>query len=179
MSQNRRVQMTKQMIKEAFIDLMENSPINKITVKEICRNADVNRSTFYAHYSDPYELFREIQEDIISLTPQVSLYNKEPIYSDLEEFFKFIDKNKRIYKILFENTTGAYFRNRILNKIFNREGESLSWISDEMNLSQNMDFKMLMYAFGGINMIERWISGEIYETPEDLAKYMAEFIKKV
>lgn len=179
MSQNRRVQMTKHFIKEAFIDLMENAPINKITVKEICQRADVNRSTFYAHYGDQYELFYEIQEDIINITPQVSLYNKEPISSNLESFFKFIEKNKRIYKILFANSTGTKFRNRVINKIFNRDGESLEWISAEMNLSEKMDFKMLIYAFGGMGMIEKWIFGEIDESAENLAKYMAEFIKKV
>lgn len=179
MSRNRRVQMTKHMIKEAFTDLMENAPINKITVKEICLRADVNRSTFYAHYSDQYELFDEIQEDIISITPKISLYNMEPIYSDLEALFIFIHKNKRIYKILFKNTTGAYFRNRIINKIFDKDSENLDWISNDMNLSRKMDFKMLMVAFGGMGMVEKWVFGEIDESPEDLAKYMSEFIKKV
>ncbi len=179
MSENRRVQMTKHMIKEAFIDLIENAPINKITVKEICQKADVNRSTFYAHYSDQYELFGEIQDDIIDITPQISLYNKEPIAEDLDNFFKFIEKNRRIYKILFENSTGVSFRNCIINKIFNKDGESLDWISAEMNLSRKMDFKMLIYAFGGMGMIEKWISNEINETAEDLAKYMSEFIKRV
>ena len=56
--------MTKRLIKEAFIKLMEKTKLNKITVKQICENADINRSTFYAHYSDQYKLFDEIEEDI-------------------------------------------------------------------------------------------------------------------
>ena len=46
---NRRVKITKKMIKDAMLELLENRPINKITVTDICKYADVNRSTFYAY----------------------------------------------------------------------------------------------------------------------------------
>ena len=178
MAENRRVKMTKHLIKDAFTELIEKCPLNKITVKEICTRADVNRSTFYAHYRDQYELFEEIQEDIISITPGISLYEKKPIFKALTEFFKYIDKNKKIYKILFENSTGVYFRNRILNKVFNRDDKDIEWIDGEMNLADRMHFKMLMCAFGGMTMIEKWIFGEFEASPQDLATYMTQFIEK-
>ena len=175
---NRRVKMTKRLIKEAFINLMEKCPLNKITVKQICENADVNRSTFYAHYSDQYELFEEIQEDIISITPKISLYEKHNIFKNLTAFFEFIDKNKKIYKIIFENSTGVYFRNRVLNKIFNRDDKDINWVKNEMSLGDCMHFKMLMCAFGGMTMVEKWIFGEFSASSEELATYMAHFIEK-
>jgi len=46
MPDNRRVKMTKRLMKEALIDLMDQKPLEKITVTEICKIADVNRSTF-------------------------------------------------------------------------------------------------------------------------------------
>ncbi len=175
---SRRVKMTKKLIKDAFSALMENNSINKITVKEICENADVNRSTFYAHYSDQYALFEEIQDDIINITPSISLYEKKPIFKVLTDFLKFIDENKKLYRILFKNSAGTDFRNRILNKIFNRDGNSIDWIDGEMNLADSMHFKMLMCGFGGMTMIENWIFGRFEASPEDLAAYMAEFIQK-
>ena len=178
METNRRVKMTKRLIKEAFISLIEKSPLNKITVKQICENADVNRSTFYAHYSDQYELFDEIQEDIINITPKVSLYEKGPILKNLTSFFEFINDNKRIYKVIFENTAGMYFRNRGLNKLFNRDDKSINWVKNEVELKNTMHFKMLMCAFGGITMVEKWIFGEFEASPEELAVYMARFIEK-
>lgn len=175
---SRRVKMTKKLIKDALCELMEALPINKITVKQICSLADVNRSTFYAHYSDQYELFEEIQEDIISITPKVSLYEKGPIHKNLRELFEFIADNKKIYKILFENSTGLYFRNRVLNKLFNRDDKDIKWIKNEMELGTPMHFKMLMCAFGGITMVEKWIFGEFDATPKELAEYMAMYIEK-
>lgn len=178
MPENRRVKMTKQLIKDAFIDLMEKLPINKITIKQICANADVNRSTFYAHYCDQYELFREIQGDIISITPGINIYKKEPIMKNLTDFFEYINKNRKIYRILFENSTGTYFRNSILNKVFNREGDDISWVGNEMQLSNRMHFKMLMCALGGITMVEKWIFGQIKAEPAELAAYLTHFIEK-
>lgn len=56
--EDRRVRYTKQAIRDGFLRLLAEKPIEKISVTEICREADINRGTFYAHYSDPYELKR-------------------------------------------------------------------------------------------------------------------------
>ncbi|MBR3933344.1 MAG: TetR/AcrR family transcriptional regulator C-terminal domain-containing protein [Clostridia bacterium] len=175
---SRRVKMTKKLIKDAFANLMEKKPINKITVKEICESADVNRSTFYAHYTDQYALFEEIQDDIINITPCINLYEKKPLEGILSKLIEFVGKNKKIYKILFENSTGVIFRNGIINRLFNRSGKDINWIDNEMNLGDKMHFKMLMCAFGGIGLIEKWVLGEFEAKPEDLSRQLALYIEK-
>ncbi len=60
----RRVRMTKLLLKNALIDIMKTKSIHLISIKEICEEADVNRSTFYRHYNTQYELYDEIIDDI-------------------------------------------------------------------------------------------------------------------
>ena len=60
----RRVRMTKLLLKNALIDIMKIKSIHLISIKEICEEADVNRSTFYRHYNTQYELYDEIIDDI-------------------------------------------------------------------------------------------------------------------
>lgn len=60
----RRVRMTKMLLKNALIDIMKNKSIHMVSIKEICEEADVNRSTFYRHYNTQYDLYDEIIEDI-------------------------------------------------------------------------------------------------------------------
>lgn len=60
----RRVRMTKLLLKNALIDIMKTKSIHLISIKEICEEADVNRSTFYRHYNTQYDLYNEIIEDI-------------------------------------------------------------------------------------------------------------------
>lgn len=57
---DRRTKYTLKTIKETFLDLLQENNINKITVKEICDNADINRATFYRYYTDIYDLLKKI-----------------------------------------------------------------------------------------------------------------------
>ena len=47
---DRRIRYTKKIIKETFLNLLEEKELNKITVSEICRISDINRETFYRYY---------------------------------------------------------------------------------------------------------------------------------
>lgn len=63
---NRSVRFTKRRIKTAFFELIHDKNIQKITITEIIRKADISRGTFYFHYTDIYDLIRKIEEDIIT-----------------------------------------------------------------------------------------------------------------
>ena len=62
---DRRVKYTKQAIRDGFLKLLSQKPIEKISVTEICREADINRGTFYSHYKDPYDLRDSLVEELI------------------------------------------------------------------------------------------------------------------
>ena len=54
MATDRRTKYTKSVIRQALFDLLKEKPLNKITVTDICKMADINRSTFYSYYEDVY-----------------------------------------------------------------------------------------------------------------------------
>lgn len=56
MKQDRRVKYTKAALMESLLSLLREKPLEKITVKELCERADVNRSTFYVYYGSPQDL---------------------------------------------------------------------------------------------------------------------------
>lgn len=62
--ENQRIRMTRQLFQVALIQLLQEKPIGNITVKELCTNAGLNRSTFYAHYYDVYDLLEEIEDEL-------------------------------------------------------------------------------------------------------------------
>ncbi len=56
----------KQMIlKQSFLKLLKEKPVNKITVKELCELSQINRATFYTHYSDCFALLESIENELI------------------------------------------------------------------------------------------------------------------
>ena len=60
-----RVRYTQRVLKEALLRLLRDKPVNKITVKEVCQLADLNRATFYAHYSDCFDLLDCIEKELV------------------------------------------------------------------------------------------------------------------
>ena len=176
-TESRRVRMTKKMLRDALVGLLDNYPVSKITVKDLCAAADVNRSTFYAYYTDLFDLMDELEDDIIRVTPSINLYVKGPYDGVLTEFFEFIDENCRIMRVLFKNSVGNRFRSRILNKVFGRSGADSDWIGD-MKINDSMHCLMLMSAFGGITIVEKWVFGEINSTPVELAAALSEFMDR-
>ncbi|HJC89307.1 MAG TPA: TetR/AcrR family transcriptional regulator, partial [Candidatus Eisenbergiella intestinigallinarum] len=60
-----RIQKTEQAIRNAFIELRTKKPLEKITVKELCELALINKSTFYAHYEDMYALSEAMEQETV------------------------------------------------------------------------------------------------------------------
>lgn len=65
MAQDARVRYTRRVIQETFVELLREMPLNKVTVKEICRRGELNRVTFYLHYADPYDLMEKIEKGLL------------------------------------------------------------------------------------------------------------------
>ena len=60
-----RVRYTKRVLKESFLKLLKEKSVNKITVKEVCELAELNRATFYLHYSDCFALLESIEQELL------------------------------------------------------------------------------------------------------------------
>ena len=61
-----RIEKTRQSIVNAFIALRSGKPLEKITVKELCEKAQINKSTFYFHYADIYDLSDSLETEIVT-----------------------------------------------------------------------------------------------------------------
>ncbi len=80
-----RIEKTKRSIYNAFIELRARKPLEKLTVKELCEKAQINKSTFYVYYHDVYDLSDKIENEIISEVVK-NLDNTEDILTDPADF---------------------------------------------------------------------------------------------
>ena len=67
--ENRRVQMTKRLMKDALMELLEQHELVDISVTAICEAADVHRSTFYKYYKNQADLLRDMEQDYLDRIP--------------------------------------------------------------------------------------------------------------
>lgn len=64
-----RVRYTKMVIRQSFLSLLKEQPVDKVTVSDICRLAEINRATFYRHYENQYSILHELELDLLDQTP--------------------------------------------------------------------------------------------------------------
>ncbi len=85
-----RIQRTKASIKSAFLELRAAKPVEKITVTELTKLANINKATFYLHYSDIYALSDEIEDSLI-----------DEVLNDLHVKGNFFDNPKQYANAIF------------------------------------------------------------------------------
>ena len=125
MADNRRVRMTKKLIKDAYLELLETNPSEKISVTDICRKADVNRSTFYMYYEDPITLRQDIENDLMEQIPVLSkmpseITSDEQFVAILESFFTYIKDNDRMFRILITQSDNRVFNSRLIDAVLRK-----------------------------------------------------------
>ena len=60
-----RVRYTKAVLQQALLKILQTKHIDRVTIKELCEEAKVNRGTFYLHYATPNDLLMEIEQQFI------------------------------------------------------------------------------------------------------------------
>ncbi len=76
---------TQNSIHEAFYKLRKKLPLEKIRVNELCQMAQINKSTFYRHYLDVYDLSNALESEIIEAV-KADFSSADMLYSDPEQF---------------------------------------------------------------------------------------------
>ncbi|HIX17938.1 MAG TPA: TetR/AcrR family transcriptional regulator [Candidatus Gemmiger faecavium] len=80
-----RAQKTQKSITDAFFRLRAHKPLEKLTVRELCREAPVNRSTFYAYYKDVYDLSEHLENELVR-SIVAGLPHPEAVLTDTARF---------------------------------------------------------------------------------------------
>ena len=111
---------TEQAIKNAFTLLRSKKELEKITVKEICAEARINKSTFYSHYTDIYALSDTLEEEVVdSITKGVlhpEYFEQNPAEFTRELFYAYFAQNSLIM-ILFSGKQRNHLAERIERSI--------------------------------------------------------------
>ena len=103
-----KAELTERAIKDAFVELLNEKTLARITVKDITDRCGVNRNTFYYHYQDVLDLAEQICEDecdrVVSMYPQIN-----SIEECIEALTKYARENKRaIMHIYRSDKQGSY-----------------------------------------------------------------------
>lgn len=175
---DRRVKYTKMVIKDSFVKLLKEKSISKISIKEICEDADINRSTFYAHYVSQYDLLHQMENEIIDDIGQyIKCYdfeNKEDgLIDGIEKILEYVKENSELFDLLLKSNGDIKFQQQITKII----GEQYFLSNKENILLGHKDGEYIFefFANGSVGIIQKWLNDGMKKT----VKEMAEFIVKI
>lgn len=160
---NKRRQDSRRRIETALVRLLQERELEKITVREICEAAQVNRTTFYANYLDIYDLAEAVQKSME--TTVLDLYREEQGAAvrshDFTKLVYHIKENPIFYKTYFKLNVGDQLRFAAYD------------IKDAAAYyDRHVDYHIEFFRHGFNAVIKMWLNRDCAESPEEIIEIL-------
>ncbi len=157
---NRRRRESVKRIETVFIELLQTKELNEITVSDICKRCELNRSTFYANYVDIYELADKVRDH---LEKEVNLlYEAETTQgfnsNDYLKLFCHIQENQMFYKTYFKLGYDHQFQLQVYD---------IHQAQQHFD-NQHIEYHIEFFRSGFNAIVKKWLAGGCKETPEEM-----------
>ena len=169
--ENQRVLISKRLLKEGLLRLLETEKLEKVTVTDLCRESGINRATFYRHYICPRDVLVELEHDMIH---DVEKTMKKPTsHQEALQYLVYICnyllEHKELVRILIRCKTDADLV-EILREYNQRAWELRNEFkqAEQLDLDSTRLISTFLYS-GGYFMIRQWLTEDIRKTPAEMA----------
>ena len=172
---NQRILLTKQLLKNSLMELLETETIHKVSIKTLCEHAGINRSTFYKYYGSQYDLLKEIEQDAVLDIISILEAKSDKKADALCEICCYLDKNALYVRPLINNSNETEFIQMILSHptIQREVQKNIETLYDDTQLGYIFDF----ITFGCARIVQVWINKKERESGEDIARLLSNLMK--
>lgn len=178
---DRRVKYTKSALKQALIFFLREKPIARITIKEICEKADVNRTTFYAHYSDQFDQLMQIEREFIEginvyLADFEVKHDESDIVRRVGMIFEYVLANAELCRVLLGGNGNIDFQESLIEII----GGYVTGVWRESLIADD-DTARAMFRFiatGCIGLVSAWLADPSPMPPDAMARFVVKMASK-
>ena len=158
---NQRTRLSKMLFKNALMDLLkEKGSVAKISVRELCDRAELNRSTFYAHYQEPNDLLIEIEAELLDATEEhlkkIGAENDIGAHKYILSFLQYIRQNDKPFRTLLIDSTDPEFRSRFMQ-------QSIIQFVDNLRIVLPKELEQYIFSYilnGSTGIIIQWIRSD-------------------
>ncbi len=178
--ENQRVIITKRLLEEAFLRLLEKKHIDKISVSELCAEAGINRATFYRHYNIPRDILIGMQINFVR-----ELHDRfgrrsvgKPAKEYLVELCTYLYERADAIKIFVRHSTEKDFISLIdlLVESFLKQIRATGKARDIDDASLSLISASI--AGGGYFLLRRWIVDGVEKSPAEMAELIFKFVNR-
>lgn len=152
---------TKTAIMQSFVKLLDSTPFDRITVKDIVDDCGVNRNTFYYNFEDIYALVDELfSEEVARVLEKQRTCNswQGGLYYGAE----FVLKNKRAVYHLYHSTKKDQLERYFKRVVYDAAAEVVKHEAEGLNCTDaDVEFVAGFYGEAVIGMIRRWLDSDM------------------
>lgn len=182
--ENRKRQYSRMVIEEAFLRELQQKPLEKISIVDICRQANVNRSTFYSNYLDVYDLmdqvsgrfFENLFQNCVAELGAPDPNGKGNTIRFVEYALKATLEQRELCSLLIGTNQRTAFIQKLLDSLL--EWSAARYAAYSGVDTQRFVLENTMMLGGTLVLWQRWIQGGFQEPPETLAEVLHSFIKE-
>ncbi|MGM9662568.1 MAG: TetR/AcrR family transcriptional regulator [Oscillospiraceae bacterium] len=160
MKPNQRVALTKQLVHRSLLALLQKKSLRQVSIRELCAEAGINRTTFYNHYGSQYDVLAEIADgylaEIAGKLENADARDKESVHSRVALVLHFIQDNLELSSMLINNSIDETFAVRLfsLPKIGELLDTALADIQDQREKAAITAFAI----HGSYKVLQDWIN---------------------
>ena len=168
---DKRVERTRRTIRQTLLSLMGERPVERITTTELCREAHINRNTFYAHYGSPEDVLREVEDELVADVEQELIRG----YMEGEvalAMARHVARNQELYRALWR-CKSSRLRERAMDIVI---GRSLGvWRGEGLTALSKGELFLRYAAQGSLAVVERWLYDGCRAAPEEITELINRF----
>lgn len=169
---DKRIINTKKRLTNTLIIIMKHKPVNDITVLELCKRANINRTTFYKYYKDIDDLLEITENNLIKdLGKYIPEIKRNYLLSFTNKIIEEINNYKEIYTVLLGENGDHSFLRKILSLVY--QESQVEW-KKLLKKATDEDINNI-YNFivdGTIGIIKNWINNKCKESPNSIAIFI-------
>lgn len=178
---------TKKLLSDALIKLMSEKDFDKISVKDLTEELDINRGTFYLHYKDKYDLLQQKEDEVLEEFDEIitgvlqNLHKDFVVPSDRKvllsifiSVYSNIKKNAEFMKVILGSNGDLNFQMKVKNFIENWLVENISINADAEKLP--IKYLAAVASSAQLGIIQKWLKTGMKETPEELAYFFSNIV---
>ncbi|HEY6406464.1 MAG TPA: TetR/AcrR family transcriptional regulator [Ktedonobacteraceae bacterium] len=177
-----RVRRTRKLLQQALIEGTVEKGFAALTVRDITRRAMVNRSTFYRHYLDKYDLLEQHINAIYEVLEEEGGIIGEGRHEGLIELFKHIQQFPDFYRVVLGAQADAFlspsFRQQTRQRFLAYFQQTFSEAASDPE-TPPLDLKFTTVASAGCGALAWWLEQERPSTPEQFAHWMQQIISDI
>lgn len=172
-AEDRRIRMTKRILKETLVEMMKTKSVAEISIKKICEAADINRSTFYHHYQSTIELYNDIINDITTDLNTILIKEKEKNSSHSEliaEMLSYVESRRDLFLVILSdkgNITVGERLTTIVERYINAD-----------NSSELTTYCVQFITAGVANILWLWLNKEERLPPKTVANLITTIMQR-